>query len=200
MLVFHWCAWPIFILAYALGSVPFAIVVSKIMQLPDPRTQGSGNPGATNMLRIGGGKSAILTLLGDALKGFLAVYIAQLLGMQDIERSLVAFFVLLGHVFPVFFKFQGGKGVATGLGALLGLSPLLGILVLLTWIAIAALCRYSSLAAIIGCLFAPFYAILFTSHPNYFLSLLMIAVLIIIRHRHNIQRLLKGEESKISFS
>ena len=147
--------------AYLLGSVSFAIVVSKLFRLADPRTFGSGNPGATNVLRTGNKVAAALTLLGDCLKGVvpvaLAVYFEEQLGLGDAGVALISVAVFAGHLWPVYFRFKGGKGVATALGVLLGLNPVLGLATLVTWIVIAYAFRYSSLAALVSALFAPFY-------------------------------------------
>jgi glycerol-3-phosphate acyltransferase PlsY len=187
--------------AYLLGSVSFAIVVSKMFRLADPRTFGSGNPGATNVLRTGNKLAAALTLLGDCVKGVvpvaLAVYFDEQLALGNAGIALVSFAVFAGHVWPLFFRFKGGKGVATALGVLLGLNPILGFATLLTWIVIAYAFRYSSLAALISALFAPFYyTLLFGLNPIGFAVVVMSAVLI-WRHRGNIGNLIAGKESKI---
>jgi glycerol-3-phosphate acyltransferase PlsY len=187
--------------AYLLGSVSFAIVVSKMFRLADPRTFGSGNPGATNVLRTGNKLAAALTLLGDCVKGVvpvaLAVYFDEQLALGNAGIALVSFAVFAGHVWPLFFRFKGGKGVATALGVLLGLNPILGFATLLTWIVIAYAFRYSSLAALISALFAPFYyTLLFGLNLIGFAVVVMSAVLI-WRHRGNIGNLIAGKESKI---
>jgi glycerol-3-phosphate acyltransferase PlsY len=187
--------------AYLLGSVSFAIVVSKMFRLADPRTFGSGNPGATNVLRTGNKLAAALTLLGDCVKGVvpvaLAVYFDEQLALGNAGIALVSFAVFAGHVWPLFFRFKGGKGVATALGVLLGLNPILGFATLLTWIVIAYAFRYSSLAALISALFAPFYyTIPFGLNPIGFAVVVMSAILI-WRHRGNIGNLIAGKESKI---
>ena len=187
--------------AYLLGSVSFAIVVSKMFRLADPRTFGSGNPGATNVLRTGNKVAAALTLLGDCVKGVvpvaLAVYFDEQLALGDAGIALVSFAVFAGHVWPLFFRFKGGKGVATALGVLLGLNPILGFATLLTWIVIAYAFRYSSLAALISALFAPFYyTLLFGLNPIGF-AVLVMSTLLIWRHRGNIGNLIAGKESKI---
>ena len=187
--------------AYLLGSVSFAIVVSKMFRLADPRTFGSGNPGATNVLRTGNKVAAALTLLGDCVKGVvpvaLAVYFDEQLALGDAGIALVSFAVFAGHVWPLFFRFKGGKGVATALGVLLGLNPILGFATLLTWIVIAYAFRYSSLAALISALFAPFYyTLLFGLNPIGF-TVVVMSALLIWRHRGNIGNLIAGKESKI---
>jgi glycerol-3-phosphate acyltransferase PlsY len=187
--------------AYLLGSVSFAIVVSKMFRLADPRTFGSGNPGATNVLRTGNKVAAALTLLGDCVKGVvpvaLAVYFDEQLALGNAGIALVSFAVFAGHVWPLFFRFKGGKGVATALGVLLGLNPILGFATLLTWIVIAYAFRYSSLAALISALFAPFYyTLLFGLNPIGF-AVVVMSTLLIWRHRGNIGNLIAGKESKI---
>ena len=143
--------------AYILGSVPFAMISSQLFGLADPRSYGSGNPGATNVLRSGNKKAALFTLLGDALKGWVAIYVAQSIGFSDNMIGLVALAVFFGHLYPVFLKFKGGKGVATGAGVLIGLDPLLGLAVIGTWLFVALAFRYSSLAAILAAAMAPVY-------------------------------------------
>ncbi len=186
--------------AYLLGSVSFAVLVSRAFRLPDPREYGSGNPGATNVLRSGRKSAAVLTLLGDSGKGWLAVFVAGQ-WMADgtaLAMALAAVAVILGHMAPVFHGFKGGKGVATALGALLALSPYLGLGVLVTWITIAAFFRYSSLAALISAVFAVFFTlILFNASHPFFFAVAVIAVLLIWRHRSNIRNLLEGKESKL---
>ena len=187
--------------AYLIGSVSFAIVVSKIFRLADPRTFGSGNPGATNVLRTGNKAAAALTLLGDCVKGVapvaLAVYFDERLALGDAGIALVSIAVFAGHLWPLFFRFKGGKGVATALGVLLGLNPILGLATLSTWIVIAYAFRYSSLAALISALFAPFYyTLLFGLNPIGF-AVVVMSALLIWRHRSNIGNLIAGKESKI---
>ncbi|WEF32800.1 glycerol-3-phosphate 1-O-acyltransferase PlsY [Pseudoduganella chitinolytica] len=189
------------IAAYLIGSISFAVVVSKVYGLDDPRTYGSGNPGATNVLRSGSKGAAIWTLIGDAFKGWLAVWLtihfARELAVDDATIGLVALAVFLGHLWPVFFRFVGGKGVATALGVLLALNPWLGLATLVTWLAVAYAFRYSSLAALIASLFAPFYyGLLFGVDPQFFAVLLMSALLI-WRHAKNIGNLIAGKESRI---
>ncbi|MBJ7311326.1 glycerol-3-phosphate 1-O-acyltransferase PlsY [Rugamonas sp. CCM 8940] len=187
--------------AYLIGSISFAVVMSKLFGIADPRTYGSKNPGATNVLRSGNKGAAIMTLLGDGAKGWLAVWLAyhyqEQLGVGDLAIALVAIAVFLGHLWPVFFRFVGGKGVATALGVLLGLNPWLGLATLVTWLAIAFAFRYSSLAALIAALFAPFYyGLLFGVEPQLF-AVIAMSVLLAYRHSQNISNLLAGKESRI---
>jgi len=188
--------------AYLLGSVPFAILMSKAFGLADPRTYGSGNPGATNVLRSGKKAAAVLTLLGDAGKGWLAVFLTRHFGPHEGLYTLLAIVGLvafLGHVFPVFLRFKGGKGVATALGVLLGFNPLVGLGALLTWIVVAFLFRYSSLAALVAAASAPFYGVLLL--PNaLLLATFVMSALLIWRHKGNIKNLLAGSETKIGGS
>lgn len=187
---------PCIIVAYLLGSLSSAVIVCHWLGLPDPRAQGSGNPGATNVLRIGSKKAAILTLLGDAAKGFVAVMGARALGVENTALALVGLSAFLGHLFPIFFRFRGGKGVATGFGVTLGLSWPVALLLLVTWALVVAIFRYSSLGAIIAVLLLPAYALLF-SNPYYVFPLSILALLTLFCHRHNIQRLIQGTEGKL---
>ena len=181
--------------AYLLGSISFAIVVSRLMRLPDPRSYGSKNPGATNVLRTGKRAAAALTLLGDAGKGWLAVWLAQLFSPESVPHAGLA--VFLGHLYPLFHRFRGGKGVATAGGVLLGFSLWLGLATLATWIAIAGLFRYSSLAALTAALLAPLYAWALGLEGRVVLVAAAIGLLLIWRHRENIARLARGTESKL---
>ena len=187
--------------AYLIGSVSFAVVVSRVMGLADPRTYGSGNPGATNVLRSGNKKAAILTLLGDAAKGWLAVWLAQLLaprfGVDEAGIALVVIAVFLGHLYPVFHRFAGGKGVATAAGILLAINVWLGLATLATWLIIAVFFRYSSLAALVSAVFAPFFYVLMNTFDWIAGAVALMAVLLIARHRANIAKLLAGKESRI---
>ena len=187
--------------AYLIGSLSFAVIVSRVMGLNDPRTYGSGNPGATNVLRSGNKAAAVLTLLLDALKGFVPVVLVDLfgarLGLGEGTVALVALAAFLGHLWPVFFRFQGGKGVATAAGVLLGLNPWLGLATLATWVIIAAFFRYSSLAAIVAAVFAPFYQLLIWGFGPAAISVAVMGLLLVWRHSANIQKLLKGTESKL---
>lgn len=190
----------IVVLAYLMGSVSFAVIVSRAYGLPDPRAYGSGNPGATNVLRSGRKSAAALTLLGDSAKGWVAVFLAAQWNGEQTETAmaLAAVAVTLGHLYPVFLRFQGGKGVATALGVLLGLNLWLALGVVSTWITIAVFFRYSSLAALISAVFAVFFTLILfnVAHP-FFPAVTVIAVLLIWRHRSNIRKLVAGTESKL---
>ena len=181
--------------AYLLGSISFGILISKVFGLPDPRTVGSGNPGATNVLRSGKKLAALLTLLGDALKGWVAVVVAASYGLAPEWVALVALFVFLGHLYPVYYRFKGGKGVATALGILLAFSGWLGLAVLLTWLAVFAISRYSSLAALVAAVVAPGFSWFFLPYVSYILVVFVLTLLLIWRHRSNIQKLLEGTEA-----
>ena len=189
------------IAAYLIGSISFAVVVSKLFGLADPRTYGSKNPGATNVLRSGNRYAAMATLLGDCVKGWFAVWLAQKYGPQygveDSGIALVAIAVFVGHLWPVFFRFAGGKGVATALGVLLGINVWLGVATLVTWLAVAYAFRYSSLAALIASVFAPFYYGLLFGVDAILLAVLAMSGLLIYRHGKNIGNLLAGKESRI---
>ena len=192
------------LLAYLLGSISFALVASWIFKLPDPRTYGSRNPGATNVLRSGKKAAAVLTLLGDAGKGWLAVALAQHFavtsGLGGEVVAAVALAVLLGHVFPVFLRFEGGKGVATAVGVLLGLSLGMGLLAIVTWILVAAIWRISSLAALMAAALAPLYAVFFLGFEVNALAVLIMSLLLIWRHKSNISNLIAGKEARIGKS
>ena len=192
-------------LAYLVGSISFAVVVSKCMQLPDPHSYGSGNPGATNVLRTGNKLAAVLTLLGDALKGFVAVMLARwLLGDESLSSTLgswvlcgVVIAVFLGHLFPIFHGFKGGKGVATACGILFGINWVLGLATLSTWLIVAIFMRYSSLAALSAAIFGPIYFVFLFGLQPMGIALLVVSLLLIWRHRSNIQNLMNGTESRI---
>jgi glycerol-3-phosphate acyltransferase PlsY len=188
------------IASYIIGSIPFAIIMSKAFGLADPRTYGSGNPGATNVLRSGKKAAAVLTLLGDTVKGWLAVKLAYWFGPYDDSHvmlmALAALAVFLGHVFPVFLRFKGGKGVATALGVLLAFYFPLGLAVLATWLFVAWAFRYSSLSALVAAAAAPVYAVLFLP-GKLLLATLIMSMLLIWRHKNNIRNLLDGTETKI---
>ncbi|KVD71287.1 glycerol-3-phosphate acyltransferase [Burkholderia sp. ABCPW 14] len=186
--------------AYLIGSVSFAVVISAAMGLADPRSYGSKNPGATNVLRSGNKKAAVLTLVGDAFKGWLAVWLVRRFGIGgEIGVALSAIAVFLGHLYPVFFRFQGGKGVATAAGVLLAVHPVLGLATALTWVIVAFFFRYSSLAALVAAVFAPvFDMFLFGTRNNPVAwAVFSMSVLLIWRHRSNISKLIAGEESRI---
>jgi glycerol-3-phosphate acyltransferase PlsY len=193
------------LLAYLLGSVSFAVLISRAMGLSDPRTYGSGNPGATNVLRSGNRTAAGLTLFGDAFKGWLAVWLAHRAvahwgpgeGLNQETVAVVAIAVFFGHLYPVFFRFQGGKGVATAAGVLLAIHPVLGLATLTTWLIVAFFSRYSSLAALATAVFAPFYGFLMFGARPVVLAVAFMSVLLIWRHRKNIGKLARGEESRI---
>ncbi|MEP6505350.1 MAG: glycerol-3-phosphate 1-O-acyltransferase PlsY [Betaproteobacteria bacterium] len=189
------------VLAYLLGSLSFAVIVSKAMHLDDPRSYGSGNPGATNVLRSGNKIAAIATLLLDAVKGVVAVliarFLAERLGYGDGVVALAGLAAFLGHLYPVFFRFQGGKGVATAAGVLLALNPWVGLASLGTWLAIAIVTRYSSLAALVTAVLAPVYTYFLIGDPPVVALVAVMSVLLIWRHRANINKLLNGTESKL---
>ena len=192
-------------IAYLIGSVSFAVEVSKCMRLPDPHSYGSGNPGATNVLRTGNKLAAVLTLIGDALKGYLAVMLARvLLGDESLTSTLnswllcgVVIAVFLGHLFPIFHGFKGGKGVATACGILFGITWILGLATLSTWIIVAMFMRYSSLAALAAAIFGPIYFVFLFGFQPMSIALLIVCLLLIWRHRSNIQNLMNGTESRI---
>lgn len=189
------------LVGYAIGSLSFAVIVSRLMGLNDPRSYGSGNPGATNVLRSGNRKAAILTLVFDALKGYVPVLVALWLmprfGWGASTVAFVGLAAFLGHLWPVFFNFQGGKGVATAAGVLLAINPLLGAATLGTWLIVAFFTRYSSLAAIIAALFAPFYQLLIWGPSLMVLPIAIMSLLLVWRHEANIRKLMAGTESRI---
>jgi acyl phosphate:glycerol-3-phosphate acyltransferase len=187
--------------AYLIGSIPFAVVVSRLFGMADPRSYGSGNPGATNVLRSGNKLAAILTLLGDGFKGWLAVFLAEQIaptaGLGSIAAPTAALAAFLGHLFPIFLGFRGGKGVATAAGVLLGASGWLGLATLAVWLGVAFTTRYSSLAALCASVAAPGLAFLLGLHAYWVLSSSVMSLLLIWRHKDNIKRLLAGQESRI---
>lgn len=185
------------ILAYLAGSIITGLLVAKLMKLPDPRKQGSGNVGAANMLRVGGKNAALLTLLGDALKGLIPVWVAYLLGVSGFMLGLVALAAVAGHMFSVFNHFNGGKGVATAFGALLGLSFVIAIIAIVVWLAVVALTRYVSLASIAAAIIAA--VLILFGMPNCFIPIAIIVLLILWRHMENIQRLRTGTENKFEW-
>ena len=194
------------LLAYLLGSLSFAVIVSRVMGLNDPRSYGSKNPGATNVLRSGNKTAAVATLLLDGLKGWLAVVLVKFFGaawgLGDGTVAAVALAVFLGHLYPVFFRFKGGKGVATAAGVLFGIHWALGLATLATWLIVAFFSRYSSLAAIAAAVFSPLFYLLgdravWYADKNIVAALIVISALLLYRHRDNISRLLKGTESRL---
>lgn len=189
------------VLAYLLGSVSFAVIVSRAFGLADPRTYGSGNPGATNVLRSGSKPAAILTLLGDALKGWLAVWLVQrygpAYGIGDWGVALAGVAAFLGHLYPLYFGFKGGKGVATAAGVIVGLNPWLALAAGVTWLIIALFFRYSSLASMIAAVFAAFYSAFGWGFDERFVAIALIAAFVIARHQGNIRNLMAGKERRI---
>jgi len=186
-------------LGYLFGSVSTAIIVCRLMGLPDPRTDGSGNPGATNVARLGGKKAAALTLVGDMLKGLIPVVIAHAMHAGPVILAATALAAFLGHLYPVFFGFRGGKGVATALGVIYGLYWPVGLLTTAVWLAMALLFRYSSLAALIAILLTPLGFLWLRPEPAIIIAMCVLTVLLYWRHRSNIANLLSGKEGKISF-
>lgn len=184
------------LISYLFGSISSAIITCKLMGLADPRTQGSRNPGATNVLRIGGKKAAIITLAGDVLKGVIPVLLAKAYGFDSLGMACVTAAAFFGHLFPIFFRFEGGKGVATAFGCIIALSLPVGLCLVGTWLLIAITTRYSSLAALLTALIAPFYMWYFTNE-TYTIMAVIISLFLIYRHRANIKKLVKGEETKI---
>lgn len=197
--------WLLIPFAYLIGSISFAVVVSKCMRLPDPYSYGSGNPGATNVLRTGNKRAAVFTLLGDALKGWLAVMIARLvLGESELTQGTSAWIfcgvviaVFLGHLYPVFHGFKGGKGVATACGILFGINLTLGLATLATWLIVAFFLRYSSLAALAAAVFGPIYFVFLFGFQPMAIALSVVCALLIWRHRSNIRNLINGTETRI---
>lgn len=189
--MFEWLLIPA---AYLLGSVSCAIITCRVMGLADPREQGSGNPGATNVMRFGGKKAAGITLLGDMLKGFIPAYLANLLGVTPIILALTGLAAFFGHLYPLFFGFKGGKGVATSLGVLLGFSWVLGLAVIGTWLLVYKLRKISSLSALTASVLSPIYAWFILGDKVIVSAALVMMVFLLVRHKGNIQRLLVGEE------
>ncbi|ADT88103.1 glycerol-3-phosphate 1-O-acyltransferase PlsY [Vibrio furnissii] len=181
--------------AYLLGSISSAVLICRVMGLPDPRAVGSHNPGATNVLRIGGKKTAIAVLLCDMLKGTIPVWSAYFLGIDSLLLGIIAIAACLGHMYPLFFHFKGGKGVATALGAIAPIGLDLTLMIMLTWLVVAVIFRYSSLAALVTVLLAPFYT--WMVKPQYTLPVAMLCCLIVLRHHQNIKRLFAGTEPKV---
>jgi len=183
---------------YLFGSISSAIITCRVLGLPDPRSQGSGNPGATNVLRIGGKKAAAVTLLGDMLKGLIPVLVAKFLGAGMAIQAATAVAAFLGHLYPVFFGFQGGKGVATLLGVLLGIHWPVGLLTIATWLVIAKVFNISSLAALLSILVTPLYIWWLIPDTALMIAMLLMGALLFWRHRSNIRNLLEGTEGKIN--
>ena len=182
---------------YLAGSIPFAVIVSRLLALPDPRSYGSRNIGATNVLRSGSRIAALLTLIGDAGKGWIAVLVARILGADDAMLATVGLAAFIGHVFPVWLRFRGGKGVATAAGVLIAFDWRLGLAVLVVWLAVAVVTRYSSLAAIVAAVFAPAAAWFFPGTTPVLAAVAVMSVVLIARHKANIVKLASGEESRI---
>ncbi|EHK8998698.1 glycerol-3-phosphate 1-O-acyltransferase PlsY [Vibrio vulnificus] len=183
------------IIAYLLGSISSAVLICRVLRLPDPRGVGSNNPGATNVLRIGGKGAAVAVLLCDMLKGTIPVWSGYYLGIEPVLLGVIAIAACLGHMYPLFFHFQGGKGVATALGAIAPIGLDLTGMIMVTWLLVAILFRYSSLAALVTVLLAPMYT--WMIKPQYTLPVGMLCCLIVLRHHQNIRRLFTGEEPKI---
>lgn len=184
------------VFAYLMGSLSSAIIICKSFGLPDPRSEGSGNPGATNVMRIGGKKLAALTLVGDLMKGLIPVLITTWLGLDNTTIALVAVAAFLGHLFPLFFGFKGGKGVATAFGAILGLNLYVALCAFAVWLTIFIITRISSLSALLAALSAPLFLYLFQSPQEITFAVIFMDLFLIYRHKANIQRLLKGEEKR----
>jgi len=182
---------------YLFGSVSSAIITCRVLGLPDPRSQGSGNPGATNVLRIGGKKAAAVTLVGDMLKGLIPVLVAKLLGADMAVQAATAVAAFLGHLYPVFFAFQGGKGVATLLGVMLGIHWPVGLLTIASWLVIARVFKISSLAALLSILLTPLYIWWLIPDTSLMIAMLLMGALLFWRHRSNIKNLLEGTEGEI---
>lgn len=189
------------LVAYLIGSLSFAVIFSRLMGLNDPRSYGSGNPGATNVLRSGNKTAAALTLLFDALKGFVPVWwvlhFGAAYGLEEGTTALVGLAAFLGHLWPILFKFKGGKGVATAAGVLFGFNPLLGLATLATWVIVAFFFRYSSLASVLAGLFAPFYQVLIWGGGKVAWATVLMGTLLVWRHSANIKKLLNGTESRL---
>jgi len=183
--------------SYLLGSISSAIIVCKVLGLPDPRSGGSGNPGATNVLRLGSKKGALVTLIGDFLKGLIPVLVAVALKVDEQVLALVAAAAFLGHLFPVFFGFKGGKGVATALGVLMGIAWPVGVAVIATWVVVAFISRYSSLSAIVASILSPFYMHLLVGSDVLVGMNVILSAVLLWRHRANIARLVAGTETRI---
>lgn len=184
-------------IGYLMGSICSAIIVCRMFSLPDPRTEGSQNPGATNVLRLAGKKYAIMVMVADVLKGTIPVVLARAVGADTITVSFTVLAAVLGHIYPIFFGFKGGKGVATAIGALLGFHFIIGVLVAATWVVVAKISRYSSLASIVSITLSPLYTLMLTNDLNTFPPLFFMVLVIIYKHKNNISRLMDGAEPKI---
>lgn len=184
------------VLAYLVASLSFAVIIAKLICAPDPRTVGSGNAGATNVLRLTNKQAAICVLLADGLKGLVAVLIGRFFHVHGVSLAFIGIIAVIGHIFPVYFNFKGGKGVATMMGALVGLSFYVGLFTILVWLTVAYFTCYSSAAALLSAVAAPIFMII-NAHVDYFFPVLLMAILIIWKHWENIQRLCQGTESKI---
>ncbi len=187
------------VIAYLMGSINSAIIVCRLLGLPDPREEGSKNPGATNVLRIGGKQNAAIVMGFDVLKGILPVVLAKYLDLSSTATAFTALAAVLGHMYPVFFQFKGGKGVATAIGALLAFHFIIGVMVIATWLLVANFFRYSSLASICAMVLAPFYSMILIGELNSFPPIFFIALFVLFKHRDNITRLIDGTEPKIKF-
>jgi acyl phosphate:glycerol-3-phosphate acyltransferase len=186
---------------YLIGSLSFAVIISRVMGLADPRSYGSKNPGATNVLRSGNKAAAVLTLAFDALKGYVPVLLVLIYGprhgLGETTAAFVGLAAFIGHLWPVFFRFQGGKGVATAAGVLMAINPMLGLAVLASWLLIVVFFRYSSLASIVAAVFAPFYQALIWGVEPALLAIAIMSLLLVWRHEGNIKKLLAGTESRL---
>ena len=187
------------VVAYLVGSICSAVIVCRLFDLPDPRTKGSRNPGATNVLRIAGKQYAVMVLVADMLKGLLPVLLARMLDAGPLTIGFTCLAAVLGHVYPIFFGFKGGKGVATAIGAFLGFHFIMGVMVIATWLLVANFSRYSSLASIISMILAPFYLLFTIRGLDPFIPVFFITLIILYQHRENITRLIDGKETKINF-
>jgi len=186
------------IIAYLIGSIGTAVLVCKFLGLPDPRTEGSKNPGATNVMRVGGKNAALIVLAADGLKGFFPVLLAKIFGVGGFGLGIVALAATLGHIFPLYYGFKGGKGVATAIGGILGLSFIVGIVCAVAWFVTAIITKYASLSSLISVGIAPI-LLLFLSNSAYFIPTLFIVGVVVWRHLENIERLRAGTESKLEF-
>ena len=186
--------------AYLVGSICSAVIVCRLFDLPDPRTGGSKNPGATNVLRLAGRKYALLVLVADMLKGLLPVLLAKVLEAGPATLGFTCLAAVIGHIYPIFFNFKGGKGVATAMGALLGFHFILGVMVIATWLVVINFTRYASLASIVSMVLAPFYSFFSVRSIDAFLPIFFIVLLILYQHRDNITRLIDGKETKININ